>query len=89
MEGITVEKTMSGLLGILAFIGSKHLALDLSPQAEEIIQSSFLRKLIVFAIAYINTKNIKTSILVVLIYIFLVHWILAEKENLSYLDEII
>lgn len=79
----TANKVTLGLLGLLAFIGSSNLKLDLGPKGEELIKSPKARKLIVFAIAYLYTRSIKVSLIVTIIYVFVVSVILYEQDTVT------
>lgn len=77
------NKIILGILGILAFIGSNSVKLDMSPKGERFIKSPIVRKLVVFSIAYIYARNWIAAITVTLIYIFVIRVFLYEAERLE------
>lgn len=73
-------KVTFGILGLLAFIGSGNLKLDLGNKGEDMLKSPIARKLVVFAIAFLYTKDILVSVIVTVLYTFVVSVLLYEQD---------
>ena len=70
-----------GLLGLLAFMGASNLRLDLGTKGEDLLKSPIARKVIVFAIAFIYTRNIVVALIVTILYVFVISVFLYEQDE--------
>ena len=80
MSQIIPEKIIHGLFSVLAYVGSRSLALDLSAKCKAYLESNLVRKLIVFSIAFTSTKDLTTSLIVTFLYVVLVRYVLFESD---------
>lgn len=72
-----------GALGIMAFIGSSRLNSDLGDRGRDLLDQFWVRKLIVFAIAYIYTRTLANALAITILYTFVVSVVLYEKEDID------
>ena len=76
------SKYFSGLIMILLNIGSKYVSLELSEAQQEFLNHPITRKLLVFTIFFIATKDIVISTILSLIFIVLICGIFHEDSRL-------
>ena len=65
------SKIFAGLIIIILNVGGKLIPLNMSKSAENIIKTKMSRDIIVFAIAWMGTRDILTSVLLTLFFISL------------------
>ncbi len=78
------SKLLSGLLMIVMNVGGKYINIDLPPSLDIIFSNFWMRLFIIFSICFAATRDIKTSILIVLIYFLVIKFLLKENSK-SYL----
>lgn len=73
---------LSGIAMIILNIGTKYVYLDISEKQDEFIKTILFRRIAVFTIFWIGTKDIYSSIALTVLYIiFIVH---IFNENSKY-----
>ena len=80
MSNMASQVTL-GLLGLLAFMGASNLRLDLGTKGEDLLKSPIARKIIVFAIAFLYTRNMVVSLIVTVVYVFIISVFLYEQDQ--------
>lgn len=60
---------------ITANIGAGFILDDLTEEQQKFLNNCFTRKIIIFSIVYISTRNIGIALMMTLIYSLFVHWI--------------
>jgi hypothetical protein len=78
---INNSKFFAGTIMILLNIGSRLIPLQISESAEEYIKNSFSKPLLVFAIAWMGTRDIYTSVVLMIIIIALSEYLLNEHSS--------
>jgi hypothetical protein len=74
VEEINTNKYLLGLCMILFNLGSKYLTIDLSKRQERFLKHTLIRRLIVFAIFFVATRDILVStVLTVTFIVFVLH----------------
>jgi len=81
------SKILVGFALILINVGSKYISYDLPKTLDNIFKHSLLRKIVVFSIVFISTRDIKISLLITLLYILLFSILLHEDSDLCILPE--
>jgi len=72
---------------ILVQIGGRYLKIDLTKAQQKIINEPFFQAMILFALIYVTTKNVLTSITIVaLVYLF-VHILFNENHKYNILSK--
>jgi hypothetical protein len=76
------NKLFSGCIMLLTNIGGKYLAIDLPENMEKIFSKYFiLRLLVLFSIFFMATRDIKTSILLSLLFFIVIKFFINEKSS--------
>ena len=81
------NKYLLGIIMILINLGARFIVDDLTPNQKKLINNHITRKIIVFLIFYMATKDILASITLTVIYILFTSDLLTElfkkdKDNL-------
>jgi len=81
------NKYLLGIIMILINLGARFIVDDLTPNQKKLINNHITRKIIVFLIFYMATKDILASITLTVIYILFMSDLLTElfkkdKDNL-------
>ena len=66
------SKFLAGIAILLTNIGGRYLNLDLTKREEKFLQQPIVRRLLVFFVAFIATKDIVISIIITLLFIIVV-----------------
>ena len=76
------NKLFCGCLMLITNIGGKYLALELPTNIEKIFTSNFiLRYLVLFSIFFMATRDIKTSLLLSLLFFIILKYFINEKST--------
>ena len=75
------SRIMSALLMLTMNIGSKYIGRDVPVAVDILFDNFWARMFVIFCIAYISTKDIVISILILLFYILLFSYMLNEKSK--------
>ena len=76
------SKLFSGCIMLLTNIGGKYLAIDLPENMEKLFSKFFiLRLLVLFSIFFMATRDIKTSILLSLLFFIVIKFLINEKSS--------
>jgi len=84
---INKSKIFAGLMIIIINVAAKFVNLKLSKNVELYLKHTFSKQILIFAIAWMGTRDIYTAIAITLIFIFLVDYIFNEKSSLCCLPE--
>ena len=76
------SKFFAGAVMILLNIGSKLIPLQISHSAEEYVKHTFSKPLLVFAMAWMGTRDIYTALLLMIIFIILSEYLFNEDSTL-------
>ena len=76
------SKYFSGIMMVLLNLGSKYVSLDLSEAHQHFLSDSIVRKILLFTIFFIATKDVIISIILSVVFGILVFGILHEDSNL-------
>ena len=76
------SKYFSGIVMILLNIGSKYVSLELSEAQQQFLNHPIIRKLLVFTIFFVATKDIVVSVILSTIFIIFVCGIFHEDSRL-------
>jgi hypothetical protein len=79
---ISNNKLFSGCIMLLTNIGGKYLIMDLPDNMEKLFSKYFiLRVLVLFSIFFMSTRDIKSSILLSLLFYILIKYFINEKSS--------
>jgi hypothetical protein len=71
LEDIGKSPAIIGLAVLIINLGGRYLASDITQYDEKVLNNKIMKKLTIFAIAFLSTRDIKYSILIVFIYTIL------------------
>ena len=72
IESINGSKLLVGLMMIFLNIGSRFITIDLSHTQKEYLTNSILRQVLIFAIAFIGTRDVIISLILTAVFTILV-----------------
>ena len=76
------NKLFSGCIMLLTNIGGKYLLMDIPDNMEKLFSKYFiLRVLVLFSIFFMATRDIKTSILLSLLFFIVMKFFINEKSS--------
>ena len=76
------SKYFSGIVMILLNIGSKYVSLELSEAQQQFLNHPIIRKLLVFTIFFVATKDIVVSVILSTIFIIFVCGVFHEDSRI-------
>ena len=79
------SKIFTGMMMICLNIGSKYISIDFTKNHTTFFNSVYFRRLVVFTIVFVATKDIKVSILLTLVYILMFSYLFHGKSSLCIL----
>ena len=82
-----IDKIFAAVILIILNIGSKNVDLTLSPAQKHIFKHPLTKQLLIFSIAWVGSRDIKTALLVTCIYILIVDVAMNSKSRLNLLPE--
>lgn len=72
---------VSGCVMLIMNIGGKYVIMDIPKGMNNFFAHPWIRKLTIFCIAFVATKNIKTALLISLLFILFSRFLMNEKSN--------
>ena len=81
------SKFFAGVVMILLNIGSKYVTVSLSKSQEAYIRNYVARELIIFAIAWMGTRDIYTALFLTATFIVLTQHLFNEESSLCVLPQ--
>jgi len=71
-----------GSMMLLLNLGGRHLATGLTPEQDKFFQQAWFRRLLIFVVFFIGTRNIISSIFMSIIFIILVGYLFNDSSSL-------
>jgi len=81
------SKIFAGLMIIILNIASKFVTVKLSKTMESYLKHTFSRDMLVFAIAWMGTRDIYTALIIMLVFILCMDYLLNEESSFCCLPE--
>jgi len=81
------SKIFAGLMIIVLNIASKFVNVKLSKTMESYLKHTFSRDMLVFAIAWMGTRDIYTALIIMLVFIVFMDYLLNEQSSFCCLPE--
>lgn len=72
---------VSGCVMLMMNLGGRHVAMDVPEGMNSFFAHPWVRKLTIFCIAFVATRNVKTALLVSLIFILFSRFLMNEKSK--------
>ena len=86
LEDFGTNKLIVGLVMIFMNIGSRYIELRLT-NGQEMILKNIAREVLIFTIAFINTKDLILSFIITGIFIILANFVFNEKSKYNILPD--
>jgi hypothetical protein len=83
-DDLNTNKILAGFVMIAMNIGTRYIDLKLT-KGQELLLKNIAREVLIFTIAFINTKDIITSIIITVIFIILANFLLNEESDYNIL----
>ncbi len=80
---LNTSKYFSGALMILMNLGSKYVGLELSEFQEEFLSKKLIRRIIIFTIFFIATRDIIISLVLTTVFIIFIGGIFNDNSKFS------
>jgi hypothetical protein len=87
LETLNSSKLFAGLMMIFLNIGSKFVTIELSNNQKQFLANSILRQVLVFAVAFVGTRDLLISLLLTAVFTILVDGLLHETSPISVLPK--
>lgn len=81
VDALNNNKILWGVTMLMLNIGSRYVVGDLGKFHEYILASEITKKIIVFSMFFVATRDIITAFLLTVLYIFVIDGILHEKRK--------
>jgi hypothetical protein len=87
ISNINKSKIFAGLMIIIINVAAKFVNFKLSKNVELYLKHTFSTRILIFAIAWMGTRDIYTAIIITLVFIFCVDYLFNESSCLCCLPE--
>ena len=81
MENLNRSKYFAGVMMILLNLGSRFLVSELSETQEQFLNNSIIRRIVVFTVVFIATKDVWVSLILTAVFIILVSNLFNENSH--------
>ena len=78
---INYSKYFAGISILIVNLSSRFLDTELSKKQKEFLSSTYIKKIIIFFVCYLGSRDIKTAIVLTLIYIIIINGLLNETSD--------
>ena len=75
------NKVVWGVTMLLLNVGSRYIVADLGKFHESILTNEYVKKIILFSMFFVATRDIITAFLLTILYIFVIDGLLHEKRK--------
>ena len=87
VQNLNTSKIFAGFMIIIINIGSKFVHIKISKSMEAYLKYTFSKQILVFAIAWVGTRDVYVSLFIVFIFTILFEFLLNEESNFCCLPE--
>jgi len=87
VSSLNSNKFFAGLIMLILNLGSKFITVKFSASQEAYLRNSVGRQLLIFAIAWIGTKDIYTSLAITAIFVVLADYLFNEDSDWCVLSD--
>jgi len=81
------NKFFAGIIMLIMNIGSKYISIELSKTQENYVKYSLGRQILVFAILWVGTRDVFTSLVLTAIFILLADYLFNENSKFCLIPE--
>ena len=87
VHSLNNSKLFAGLMIIILNIASKFVTIKLSKTMESYLKYTFSRQILIFAIAWMGTRDIYIAITITLVFVFFMDFLFNEESQFCVLPE--
>lgn len=87
IKTLNTSKIFAGLMIITLNISSRFVTIKLSKSMESYLKYTFSKQILIFAIAWMGTRDIYIALLIVLLYTLFFEYLFNEDSSLCVLSE--
>lgn len=87
LNSLNGNKYFAGIMMILLNIGSKYVSLEISDNQNALLSNKIIRRLLIFTIVFVATRDVKVSLIITAVFIILVLELFNEKSNICILPK--
>jgi hypothetical protein len=87
IKSLNTSKIFAGLMIITLNISSRFVTIKLSKSMESYLKYTFSKQILIFAIAWMGTRDIYIALLIVLLYTVFFEYLFNEDSSLCILSE--
>ena len=81
------SKFTAGISMLMSNIGSKYISIGLTDSQEAYLTSNLARQILIFSVAFIGTRDVVTSLILMVLFILFADYIFNENSNLCLLPK--
>ena len=81
------DKVFAGFMMLLMNIGGRYISKEVPDSVDLLFQNVWLRRAVVFGIAFIATRDIITAIFITFLFILVFNYLINEKSAFCILPE--
>ena len=81
IDSLNNSRFFAGIVMILMNLGSKYISLELSDTQDEFFSNIIIRRILIFTVIFVATKDIITSFIITMCFIILVSGIFNEDSK--------
>tara|TARA_X000001036_G_scaffold428029_1_gene457334 strand:- start:107 stop:667 length:561 start_codon:yes stop_codon:yes gene_type:complete len=81
VEGLNSNKFFAGLIMIILNIGSKFITVKFSKTQEAYLRNTLGRQILIFAIAFMGTKDIYLSLVITAVFVIMANYLFNEESR--------
>ena len=81
LNSLNTSKYFSGILMLLLNLGSKYLAMELTDFHEKFLSNVFIRRILVFTVFFMATKDVFVSFILTGVFVVLVSGLFNENSR--------
>ena len=78
---LNTSKYFAGIMILFLNLGSKYLALELSETQEQLLSNKMIRRVMIFTVVFVSTRDIWVSLITTAIFIVLVSGLFNENSK--------
>ena len=81
------NKYFIGIMMILVNIGSRFIISELSDEHKKLINNKILRRIFIFSVFFMATRDLSISLLLTVMFVFLISELFNENSDYSLIDK--
>ena len=89
ISSLNNSKFFSGIIMIMMNLGSKYISLELNDSQEDFLSKTIIRRIIIFAVFFVATRDILMSILLTIIFILFIGSLFNDNSKFCLIKKVI